>query len=62
LRIENERGLRLLEEQEIQVKQLRLRMDEGLASLDRGEGVDGERFTQAMLDELDLQEAEQKAG
>jgi hypothetical protein len=52
----------LFEEQENHVKQLRLRMDEGLASLDRGEGVDGEQFMRAMLDELDLQETEHQAG
>jgi antitoxin ParD1/3/4 len=57
-----EDALRLLERQEIQLQELRARMDEGLASLDRGEGVDGEEFMQKMIDELDAQEAQHKAG
>ncbi|HEV1284810.1 MAG TPA: type II toxin-antitoxin system ParD family antitoxin [Bryobacteraceae bacterium] len=57
-----EDALRLLERQEIQLQELRARMDEGLASLDRGEGVDGEEFMQKMIDELDAQEAQRKAG
>jgi antitoxin ParD1/3/4 len=57
-----EDALRLLERQEIHLQELRARMDEGLASLDRGEGVDGEEFMQKMLDELDAQEAQRKAG
>jgi len=61
-----EEALHLLEQQEIEretdLKELRARMDEGLASLDRGESVDGETFMQAMLDELDAKEAQRKAG
>lgn len=61
-----EEALHLLEQQEIDretdLKELRARMDEGLASLDRGEGVDGEEFMQRMLDELDAKEAHRKAG
>jgi len=57
-----EEALRLLEQREVELRELRARMDEGLASLDRGEGVDGETFMQAMLDELDAREAQRKAG
>ena len=57
-----EEALRLLEQREIQLIELRARMDEALASLDRGEGVDGETFMQAMLDKLDAKEAQRKAG
>ena len=60
-----EEALHLLEQQEIDrethLQELRARMDEGLASLDRGEWVDGEEFMQRMLDELDLEEANRKA-
>ena len=47
---------------DIQIKELRSRIDEGLASLDRSEGVDGETLMQEMLDTLDSQEAQRKAG
>jgi antitoxin ParD1/3/4 len=61
-----EEALHLLEQQEadreIHLRELRSRIDEGLASLDRGEGVDGEAFMQAMLDELDAKEAKRNAG
>lgn len=61
-----EEALRLLKRQEIDreadLRELRARMDEGLASLDRGEWVDGEEFMQKMLDELDAKEAHRKAG
>jgi antitoxin ParD1/3/4 len=61
-----EEALRLLEQREIDreidLQALRARMDEGLASLDRGEWVDGEEFMQRMLDELDAKEAQRKAG
>jgi hypothetical protein len=36
---------------------LRIRIDEALAGLDRGEFVDGEEFMQRMLDELDARQA-----
>ena len=59
-------ALRLLEQHDslraIHLKELRSRMDEGLASLDRGEGVDGEKFMREMLDKLDSQEAKRKTG
>jgi antitoxin ParD1/3/4 len=68
-------ALRLLEERDtvgaIHVKEprssvrgpakLRSRIDDGLNSLDRGEGVDGEKFMQEMLDGTDSQEAQRKA-
>jgi antitoxin ParD1/3/4 len=61
-----EEALHLLEQREtdreIDLKELRARMDKGLAEMDRGEVVDGEEFMQGMLDELDLQEAQPKAG
>ena len=54
-----EQALRLLqqvdEERAIYTAELQSRIDEGLASLDRGEGVDGEQFMQKMLDDLDAQ-------
>jgi antitoxin ParD1/3/4 len=59
-------ALHLLEQQEVDretdLKELQARMDEALASLDRGEGVDGEEFMQRMRDELDAKEAQRKAG
>ena len=61
-----EEALHLLEQQEIDretdLQELRSRMDEALAEADRGEVVDGEEFMQRMLDELDLEEANRKAG
>jgi antitoxin ParD1/3/4 len=59
-------ALHLLEQQEVDretdLKELQARMDEALASLDRGEGFDGEEFMQRMRDELDAKEALRKAG
>lgn len=61
-----EEALHLLEQQEIEretdLKELQARMDEALAQADRGEVVDGEEFMQRMVDELDLEEANRKAG
>ncbi|HTB10739.1 MAG TPA: type II toxin-antitoxin system ParD family antitoxin [Bryobacteraceae bacterium] len=57
-----EEALHLLEQREADLKEFRARVDEGLASLDRGEGVDGEVFMKAMLDELDAREAKRKVG
>ena len=57
-----EEALHLLERRETDLKEFRARVDEGFASLDRGEGVDGEVFMQAMLDELDAAEAKRKVG
>jgi hypothetical protein len=44
------------------LRELRARMDEALVEADRGEVVDGEEFMQRMLDELDLEESNRKAG
>ena len=57
-----EDALRLLEQRDSDLKELRARMDEGLADLDRGDVADGEEFMQRVIDELDLQEAKRKAG
>jgi antitoxin ParD1/3/4 len=57
-----EDALRLLEQRDLDLQELRARMDESLAELDRGDIVDGEEFMQRVLDELDLQEANRKAG
>jgi antitoxin ParD1/3/4 len=56
-----EEALHLLEKQEMHLKELRARIDKGLAEADRGEVVDGEEFMQRMLDEIDLREAERSA-
>ncbi len=59
-------ALRLLEQHDhlrtIHLKELRSRIDEGLTSLDRGEGVDGEAFMQGMIRDLDSKRARRKAG
>jgi antitoxin ParD1/3/4 len=59
-------ALRLFEQHEnlraIHLGDLRTRIDEGLAALDRGEGVDGETFIQGMLDRLDAEAAKRDAG
>lgn len=58
-------ALRLMEQRderrEVQLQEVRLRIDQGLEFLDRGEGVDGEAFLQNLLDDLDSQ-AKRKAG
>ncbi len=45
-----------------QLLELRNRIDQGLAEAERGEGVDGEVFMQALIDDLDSREAKRKAG
>ena len=59
-------ALRLMEEKDelrtIQIQELRSRIDKGLAQAKRGEGVDGEVFMQALIDDLDTLEAKRKAG
>ena len=51
-------ALRLLEQHDslraIHLKELRSRIDQGLTSLDRGEGADGEKFMQGMIGEPGL--------
>ena len=57
-------ALRLLEQHDslraIHLQELRSRIDEGLASLDRSEGADGEKFMQGMLRGLDSRKAKRK--
>lgn len=59
-------ALRLLDQQESigpdRVKELRARIDIGLAGLDRGEGIDGEPFMQSLLDDLDSRPAKSSEG
>ena len=58
-------ALRLLEQHDslraIHLKDLRSRIDEGLTSLDRGKGADGEKFMQGMLNDLDSRKTKPKA-
>ncbi|MDP9115194.1 MAG: type II toxin-antitoxin system ParD family antitoxin, partial [Acidobacteriota bacterium] len=58
-------ALRLLEQQDslraIHLKELCSRIDEGLTSLDRGQGTDGEKFMQGMLHDLASRKARPKA-
>ena len=57
-------ALRLLEENDriraAQLAGLRKGIDEGLASLDRGEGVDGEQFMAKLISGLDAKPARPK--
>ena len=46
----------------IQLHELRLRIDEGLAQAERGEGVDGDVFMQGLIDDLDARESKRNAG
>jgi antitoxin ParD1/3/4 len=59
-------ALRLLEQHDdlraIHLKELRSRMDQGLAELNAGEGTDGEAFMKEMLDDLDSRASASKAG
>ncbi|MBI4471336.1 MAG: type II toxin-antitoxin system ParD family antitoxin [Acidobacteria bacterium] len=58
-------ALRLLERHEkiraAQLSNLRKRIDEGQASLDRGEGVDGEKFMAQLISGLGSKRARRKA-
>ena len=57
-------ALRLLEENDriraAQLAGLRKGIDEGLASLDRGEGVDGEQFMAKLISDLDAKPTRHK--
>ena len=57
-------ALRLLEQHDslraIHLRELRSRIDEGLTSLDRGKGAEGEKFMQEMLNDLDSRKAKPK--
>ena len=59
-------ALRLLEQHDelraIHLKELRSRMDQGIAELNVGEGTDGEAFMKEMLDDLDSRASASKAG
>ena len=59
-------ALRLLEQHDdlraIHLKELRARMDQGIAELNAGEGTDGEAFMKEMLDDLDSRASASKAG
>ncbi len=59
-------ALRLMEQRDelldLRKQEIRRKIGEGLESLRRGEGRDGEEFMQGMLEELDLHEAKRKAG
>jgi antitoxin ParD1/3/4 len=59
-------ALRLMEQRDelldLRKEEIRRKIDEGLESLRRGEGRDGEEFMREMLEDLDLHEAKRKAG
>ena len=59
-------ALRLLEQKDelhaVRLQQLRSRIDKGLAEADRGEGVDGDKFIQGLIDDLDSRDAKRNAG
>ncbi|HUQ90329.1 MAG TPA: type II toxin-antitoxin system ParD family antitoxin [Bryobacteraceae bacterium] len=59
-------ALRLMEEKDelrtIQLRELRSRIDKGLAQAERGEGVDGEVFLQGLIEELNVRDSKRKAG
>ena len=44
------------------IERIKSRTDEGLAALDRGQGVDGEKFMARMLNGLEAKESKRKAG
>jgi antitoxin ParD1/3/4 len=54
-------ALRLMEQRDevrtVQLQQLRSRIDKGLAEAGRGEAVDGDKFMQALIDDLDTRDA-----
>jgi antitoxin ParD1/3/4 len=59
-------ALRLMEQRDelrtVQLQQLRSRIDRGLAEAGRGDGVDGEIFTQGLIDDLDAGDANRNTG
>jgi antitoxin ParD1/3/4 len=58
-------ALRLMEQKDefraLRLRELRQRMDRGLAEAARGEGVDGETFMSSLMDGLDSRHAKRKA-
>ena len=59
-------ALRLMEQKDelraIQLQDLRNRIDRGLSEADRGQGTDGEKFMQGIIEDLDTRESKRKAG
>lgn len=59
-------ALRLMEQKdelrEIQLRELRARIDKGLFEAQRGESADGETFMQGLIDDLDTRKTKRKAG
>ena len=59
-------ALRLFEQHDdlraVHLQELRFRMDQGLVSVARGEGVEGEGFMQSLLDDHDSREVKPKVG
>ena len=59
-------ALRLMEQKDelrtIQLQELRKRIGKGLSEADLGQGADGERFTQGLIEDLDTRESKRKAG
>ena len=45
-----------------QLQELRKRIDKGLSEADLGQGADGEKFTQGLIEDLDTRESKRKAG
>ncbi len=45
----------------IRLDEVRSRIDDGLTSLDRGKGTDGEGFMRGMLSDLDSQKTKSKS-
>jgi antitoxin ParD1/3/4 len=59
-------ALRLMEQKDelraVQLQEFLRRIERGLDEIDRGEGVDGERFMQSLMEDLDSRHARRKAG
>jgi antitoxin ParD1/3/4 len=59
-------ALRLMEQKDelraIQLQELRGRIDRGLAEGGDGEGMDGEKFMQSLIEDLDARKPKRKAG
>ena len=59
-------ALRLLKQKDelhaVRLRQLRSRIDKGLAEAGRSEGVDGDTFMQGLIEDLDNRDAKRNAG
>jgi antitoxin ParD1/3/4 len=57
-------ALRLMEKKDelrtLQLRELRTRVDRGLAEVERGEGADGEKFMKRLIDNLETSESKRK--